>query len=82
LRQLGDYADAARNRELEALIARQPDLSPSQRADIAHAMLRLQNQFLHHPRAALRTAASSEEPSDQPHPLLTAVRALFGLADA
>jgi len=82
LRQLGDYADAARNRELDALIARQPDLSPSQRDDIAHAMLRLQNQFLHHPRAALRTAASSEEPSDQPHPLLTAVRALFGLVDA
>ena len=82
LRQLGDYADAARNRELEALIARQPELSPQQRDDIAHAMLRLQNQFLHHPRAALRTAASSEEPSDHPHPLLSAVRALFGLADA
>ncbi len=82
LRQLGDYADAARQRELDALIARQPDLSPSQRDDIAHAMLRLQNQFLHHPRAALRTAASSAEPTDQPHPLLSAVRALFGLADA
>ena len=40
-------------------------------------MLRLQN-----PRAALRTAASAEEPSDPPHPLLTAVRALFGLVDA
>lgn len=82
LKQLGDYADAARQRELEALIARQPTLSESQRDDIAHAMLRLQNQFLHHPRAALRTAASSEEPSDKPHPLLTAVRALFGLTDA
>ena len=85
LRQLGDYADAARQRELDALIARQPDLSPSQRDDIAHAMLRLQNQFLHHPRAALRTAANAganaHEPTDQPHPLLSAVRALFGLAD-
>lgn len=81
LRQLGDYADAARQRELEALIARQPELSQQQRDDIAHAMLRLQNQFLHHPRAALRVAASADEPADQPHPLLTAVRALFGLAD-
>jgi len=82
LRQLGDYADAVRQRELDALIARQPDLSQSQRDDIAHAMLRLQNQFLHHPRAALRTAASADETNGQPHPLLTAVRALFGLADA
>ena len=82
LKQLGDYADTARQRELDALIARQPDLSESQRADIAHAMLRLQNQFLHHPRAALRTAASSDSPADQPHPLLSAVRSLFGLNDA
>ena len=82
LRQLGDYADAARRRELDALIARQPELSPQQRDDIAHAMLRLQNQFLHHPRAALRVAAAADEPTDQPHPLLSAVRALFGLADA
>ena len=79
LRQLGDYADAARQRELDTLIARQPDLSPSQQADIAHAMLRLQNQFLHHPRAALRTAAADS--TDRPHPLLTAVRDLFGLTD-
>ncbi len=82
LRQLGDYADAVRQRELDALIARQPDLNQSQRDDIAHAMLRLQNQFLHHPRAALRTASSADDTNGQPHPLLTAVRALFGLADA
>ena len=81
LRQLGDYADAARLRELDALIARQPDLTPSQRDDIAHAMLRLLNQFLHHPRAALRVAAAADSSTDQPHPLLSAVRALFGLAD-
>jgi glutamyl-tRNA reductase len=81
LRQLGDYADAARLREVEALFARQPDLTQAQRDDIAHAFQRLQNQFLHHPRAALRTAATAE-PAEHPHPLLHAVKALFGLADA
>jgi glutamyl-tRNA reductase len=81
LRQLGDYADAARLRELEALFARQPGLTQDQRDDIAHAFQRLQNQFLHHPRTALRTAASAE-PAEHPHPLLHAVKALFGLADA
>ena len=80
LRQLGDYADAARLREFEALIARQPGLTQAQRDDIAHALMRLQNQFLHHPRAALRTAATAE-PTEHPHPLLHAVKALFGLAD-
>ena len=81
LRQLGDYADAARLRELEALFARQADLTQAQRDDIAHAFQRLQNQFLHHPRAALRTAATAE-PAENPHPLLHAFKALFGLADA
>ncbi|WP_435020222.1 glutamyl-tRNA reductase [Tundrisphaera sp. TA3] len=81
LRQLGDTADAARLRELDTLFARQPDLTPAQREDIAHAMRRLQNQFLHHPRVALRSAAA-DPPADHPHPLLHAVRALFGLADA
>ena len=80
LRQLGDYADAARLRELEALFARQVDLTQAQRDDIAHAFHRLQNQFLHHPRAALRTAASAEA-ADHPHPLLHAVKSLFGLDD-
>ncbi len=81
LRQLGSYADAARERELDALIARQPGLTADQRDDVAHAMLRLQNQFLHHPRAALRTATATAEPSEHPHPLLQAIRSLFGLAD-
>lgn len=81
LRQLGDYADAVRLREIESLFARQPDLTQAQRDDIAHAFQRLQNQFLHHPRTALRTAATAE-PAEHPHPLLHAVKALFGLADA
>ena len=80
LRQLGDYADAARLRELDALFARQGDLTQAQRDDIAHAFRRLQNQFLHHPRAALRTAAQAEA-AEHPHPLLHAVKALFGLAE-
>jgi glutamyl-tRNA reductase len=80
LRQLGDHADAIRRRELDALYAGCPDLSAEQRAAIAHMAQRLQNQFLHHPRAALRSAAA--EPADEhPHPLLNAVRHLFGLAD-
>jgi glutamyl-tRNA reductase len=80
IRQLGDYADAARLREMESLFARRPDLSEADREAIAHSMHRLQNQFLHHPRAALRSAADAP-PGDHPHPLLNAVRHLFGLTD-
>ena len=79
LRQIGDYADAARLREQEALFARHPEYTQAQRDDIAHTLQRLQNQFLHHPRAALRTAAA--EPAEHPHPLLLAFKALFGLAE-
>ncbi len=81
LRQLGDYADAARLRELDALFARLPELTQPQREAIAHSILRHQNQLLHHPRAALRQAATAE-PADHPHPLLQAVKSLFGLRDA
>ena len=80
LRQLGDNADAIRRRELDALFASRPDLSDADREAIAHMVYRLQNQFLHHPRAALRSAAS-EPAHEHPHPLLNAVRHLFGLAD-
>ncbi len=81
LRQLGDYADAARVREMEALFNRCPDLNESQRNAIAHTLHRLQNQFLHHPRAALRSAAA-DPPNEHPHPLLNAVRRLFGLSES
>ncbi len=80
LRQLGEYADAARVREMESLFTRCPNLTDSDREAIAHTLFRLQNQFLHHPRAALRTAAA-DTPGEQPHPLLNAVRSLFGLTD-
>jgi glutamyl-tRNA reductase len=80
LRQLGDYADGVLERELGRLFSSHPDLSPSQREAITHFARRLQNQYLHHPRAALRSAA--EAPAEEnPHPLLNAVRHLFGLAD-
>lgn len=81
LRQLGDYADSARLREQDALFARLPQLDEAERQAIAHTLQRLQNQFLHHPRAALRSAASTPD-HDHPHSLLTAVRHLFGLADS
>jgi len=82
LRQLGDYADAVRLREQEALYARCPGLTVADREAIEHTMRRLQNQFLHHPRAALRSAADADPPpGGHPHPLVSAVRHLFGLAD-
>jgi glutamyl-tRNA reductase len=81
LRQIGDHADTIRARELEALFASCPDLTPEQRAAIAHLAQRLQNQLLHHPRAALRSAASEPPADEHPHPLLHAVKHLFGLAD-
>jgi glutamyl-tRNA reductase len=81
LRQLGDQTDAIRQRELETLFAAHPNLSEADREAIAHMAARLQNQLLHHPRAALRSAAA-EPAHDHPHPLLNAVRHLFGLADS
>ena len=59
------------------VFAKFPDLTDDQRAAIGHAMQRLQNQLLHHPRAALRSAAA-DAPGEHTHPLLHAVRHLFG----
>jgi len=80
LRQLGDSADAARRRELDRLFSSCPHLAASDRQAIEHALSRFQNQLLHRPRIALRTA-STEPTADGPHPLFAAVRHLFGLAD-
>ena len=80
LKQLGENVDAIRKREISALYDACPDLTEPQRAAIAHMAQRLQNQFLHQPRAALRSAAA-EPVQEHPHPLLHAVRHLFGLAD-
>lgn len=78
LRQLGDYAETVRDRELDKLFARCPDLSEPQRQAITDFARRLQNQYLHHPRAALRS--SSQISHNETHfSLLNAVRHLFGL---
>lgn len=80
LQQLGNRADQIRQRELESLFASLSQLSDSDREAIARMAARLQNQFLHHPRAAVRSAVAEADPN-HPHPLLSAVRHLFGLAD-
>jgi glutamyl-tRNA reductase len=81
LRELGDSIDAIRLRELDALYSGCPELTDQERAAIARMAQRLQNQILHHPRAALRSAAAQASADEHPHPLLSAVRHLFGLAD-
>ena len=79
LRQLGDYADAVRLRELGKFNASCPDLTEAQRDAVAHLVHRLQNQFLHHPRSALKSASMTN--GETPHSLLNAVRHLYGLGD-
>jgi glutamyl-tRNA reductase len=80
LQLLGNHADQIRQRELSNLFSSRPDLTDADREAIAHMAMRLQNQFLHHPRAAVRSAAT-EPTHEHPHPVLNAVRHLFGLGD-
>jgi glutamyl-tRNA reductase len=81
LQQLGNHADQIRQRELGALFATRPDLTEADRKAITHMAIRLQNQFLHHPRAAVRSALT-ELHHDHPHPVLDFVRHIFRLGDA
>jgi glutamyl-tRNA reductase len=87
LRQLGDYGDTIAERELDRFFSTCPDLSDDQRRAAALLVHRLKNQFLHHPRSALRSVAS-ETPMQatttaaDPHPLLSAIRHIFRLGDA
>jgi glutamyl-tRNA reductase len=82
LQQLGNHADAVRQRELTTLFASHPHLTDEDRAAITHMATRLQNQFLHHPRAAVRSAVTEAQPHDNhPHPVLDFVRHIFGLGD-
>ncbi len=76
LRELGDSYDAARLRELDRLFVAMPHLSEADREAIVHMTTRLQNQFLHHPRAAVRSAAA-EPHHGHPHPIFDFVRHLF-----
>lgn len=80
IKQLGEFADDARQRELDKLFASCPNLSEKDRAAITHMTFRLQNQWLHQPRSALRSAADTPT-VEGTHPLLNAVRHLFGLGD-
>ncbi len=64
LGKLGRYADEIRMRELEKVFASRPELNEDQRQAIAHFAVRLQNQFLHHPRTALKSAAEAEEEAE------------------
>lgn len=84
LKELGAHADQVRCRELDKLYLLCPELSEAQRAAVAQFALRLQNQFLHHPRAALRSATTADPqqpegaPAQEPT-LVETVRHLFGL---
>ena len=80
LQQLGNHADQIRERELSTLFSTHPNLSANDREAITHMAMRLQNQFLHHPRAAVRSAVT-EPHGDHPHPILSTVRHLFALGD-
>ena len=81
LQQLGNHADQIRQRELATLFASRTNLTEDDREAIAHMAARLQNQLLHHPRAAVRSAVTRASHHDHPHPGLDFVRHLFGLGD-
>lgn len=80
LQQLGNHADQIRQRELNALFASRTNLTEEDRNAIAYMATRLQNQFLHHPRAAVRSVVTQPH-HDHPHPGLDFVRQLFGLGE-
>ena len=82
LQQLGNHADQIRERELGALFATRPALSEEDRNAITHMTTRLQNQLLHHPRAAVRSAITApHHDHNHPHPILDFVRHIFGLGE-
>jgi glutamyl-tRNA reductase len=82
LQQLGSHADQIRQHELNALFAARPSLTQADRDAITHMASRLQNQFLHHPRAVVRSAVTQPPFNhDGPHPILDFVRQIFGLSE-
>jgi glutamyl-tRNA reductase len=82
LQQLGNHADQIRQRELGTLFSTRPNLSEEDREAIMHMTARLQNQLLHHPRAAVRAAViEPHHDHNSPHPVLDFVRHMFGLGD-
>ena len=82
LQQLGNHADQIRQRELDALFATRPNLPDADRTAIAHMAMRLQNQFLHHPRAAVRSVVTEpHHEHGRPHPVLSFIRQIFHLGE-
>ncbi|MBI3466761.1 MAG: glutamyl-tRNA reductase [Planctomycetes bacterium] len=71
--QLRREWDARREAELARLFALRPDLSPEDREAVARTLERFQNQLLHQPLSALRSAAEN----GHPHGLLDALKRLF-----
>jgi glutamyl-tRNA reductase len=70
---------------MEKLFTLCPDLSGPQRAAIQQFARRLQNQFLHHPRRALREAAApaaEDGPETDAASLVETVKQIFGLDPA
>jgi glutamyl-tRNA reductase len=72
--QLRQEWDARRDAELNRLFSQRPNLSPEDREAIARALERFQNQLLHQPVSALRSAA---ENGSHHHGLLDALKRLF-----
>ena len=66
--------DSRREAELARLFAQRPDLSDEDRQAIAHTLERFQNQLLHQPVSALRSAAQNGQ---HHHGLLVALKRLF-----
>jgi glutamyl-tRNA reductase len=69
-------ADEVVEAELRRLIQRRPDLTPEQRADVAHAVHRIVQRLLHSPTVRVRHLASTADGEQY----VTALRELFDLA--
>jgi len=72
--QLRQEWAARRDAELARLFAQRPNLTPEDRSAIARTLERFQNQLLHQPVSALRSAA---ENGHHHHGLLDALKRLF-----
>jgi len=75
--QLRQEWDARRAAELARLFSQRPNLSAEDRAAIARSLERFQNQIMHQPVSALRSAA---ENGSHHHGLLDALKRLFHIS--
>jgi glutamyl-tRNA reductase len=75
------YAQLLHQRDV-GLLLQQLGNHAEDRAAITHMATRLQNQLLHHPRAAVRSAVTATTAAtSHPHPILDFVRHIFGLTE-